>query len=132
MRQAAGMLSTQNLLVDKSINKGLFGRVYMLKLSPIPTCLSLQAVRLVASISDIYPGKRNRTSTFDPGSTGLIVRIPSPPLLMFSVTAVAIVFSHLYVMGMLTVTRELVRRSKLLGKRCGVRDGGFAARNCVH
>ena len=86
--------------------------------SPIPPrCLSLQAVRLVASIFDEYPGKRNLTSTFEPELVGFIVRIPSPLLLMFSVTAVAMVFSHLYVMGILRMTRELVRRSKLLGKR---------------
>ena len=89
----------------------------------MPTCLSFHATRLVASISDGYPGKRNRSSTFDSSSMGFIVRIPRPPLLMFSVKAVAIVLSHLYVMGMLRTTRILVRRSKLLGKRCGVREG---------
>ncbi len=77
----------------------------------------------MALISDVQPGKRNLTSTFDPGGAGFIVRIPSPPLLMFSVTAVAMVSLHLYVMGILRTMRELVRRSKLFGKRCGVRDG---------
>ena len=57
-----------------------------------------------------------------PGS-GLIVRIATPPLLRFSVSAAAIVLPKRYATGIPSTTRGLPRRLKLSGNRCGASDG---------
>ena len=52
-----------------------------------------------------------------------MVRTPSPPLLRLSVGAVAMVSANRKATGRSSVTRKLVRRLKLSGKRRGASDG---------
>ncbi len=51
----------------------------------MPTLRSLHATRHSASTSRFEPGSLNRTRTFDPPCSGLIVLIATPPLLRFRV-----------------------------------------------
>ena len=69
------------------------------------------------------PGRRKRTRTRAPASSGLVVRMARPPRLRLSVSAAAIVLPYRYDTGIPSTTRGLVRRLKLSGKRCGASDG---------
>ena len=55
---------------------------------------SLQETRQSASTSTFEPGSRNRIRTLACWSSGLIVRMATPPLLRFSVSAAAIVLPN--------------------------------------
>jgi hypothetical protein len=59
---------------------------------PMPTRLSLHEILDSTSISRLPIGRRNRAFTTTPFSSGLVVRTATPPLLMFSVTAAAMLF----------------------------------------
>ena len=75
---------------------------------------------------DVALGRRaagSARATRAPASSGLVVRMASPPRLRLSVSAAAIVLPKRYATGMPRTTRGLSRRLKLSGKRCGASDG---------
>jgi hypothetical protein len=61
--------------------------------------------------------------TVVPGSSVLVVRTATPPRLMFSVKAAAMVLPTRYETEIPTTTRGLERRLQWSGKRCGVSAG---------
>src|SRR5438132_8123914 len=91
--------------------------------SPLPTRRSLHATFDSTSMSFLPIGIRNRTLTVIPFSSGLVVRTATPPRLMLSVTAAAIVLPNRYAIGMPRTTRGPVRRLTSPGNRCGASDG---------